>query len=243
MNLDIHPGKVLKQLLILYCILLCGNITGIVSTFYFGHDFIYGLVPLFNFDTERSIPTFYSTLALVFSSVLLLFIALTSKQHGKTSLYWLILSVIFLFLSIDEMAGIHEKIDWSLSRVFNTTGLLYYVWVVPYGIAVMVFGIAYIRFLMILPARTRNLFIVSGTVFVAGAIGIEALSGMYYERYGHKNLIYSLLYTCEESFEMIGVIIFNYSLLAYVADQDKYLTINFIGRDRSNSHVSRGRDS
>jgi len=103
--------------------------------------------------------------------------------------------------------------------------LLYYAWVIPYGIALMVFIITYIKFLMSLPKQIIILFVVSGAIFVAGAIGFELLGGRQHDLYGTNNLTYRFFYTCEEFLEMLGIVIFIYTLLLYIAGQFKFLTI------------------
>lgn len=58
MNLDVCPKVVFKKLLYLIVVLLFLNILGLISKFYFGHDQVYGLVSLFDFDTEKIFPLF-----------------------------------------------------------------------------------------------------------------------------------------------------------------------------------------
>ena len=195
------------------------NILGIISKYFFDHHTIYGLVPLFDFDTERNTPTMYSAIALIFASVLLLYIALTHKKLKLPYIMWLGLSVIFLFLSIDEVTKIHERLGDPTREAFNTSGLLFFGWMIPYGIALVIFIIAYSRFLFKLPKDTMILFLISGAVFISGAIGFEMLGGRQVELYGYSNLLYSFYYTCEESLEMIGVALFIYALLSYIVNQ------------------------
>jgi len=225
LNIEIYPRNIFTKFLYLILILLFANVIGIVSKFYFGHGHIYGLIPLFDFNSEKNIPTLYSSFALVFVSILLSFIAAIHKRKGSFYFSWLGLAIIFLFLSIDEIASIHERFGAPVRESLNTSGLLFFAWVIPYGIALMVFVIAYFKFLISLPKKIMTLFVVSGATFVAGAIGFELLGGRQFELYGKNNLIYSFLYTCEEFLEMLGIVIFIYTLLSYIASQFKFLTI------------------
>jgi hypothetical protein len=70
-----------------------------------------------------------------------------------------------------------------------------------------------------LPARTRRLFLAAGAIFVAGAIGVEAVSGMQASLHGEQNLTYHLVITVEELLEMTGIVIFIYALLDYIGGQ------------------------
>ena len=69
-----------------------------------------------------------------------------------------------------------------------------------------------------LPVATRLGFIVSGPLFIGGALGFELVGGRYAELHGRDNLTYNMIATMEESLEMAGVIGFIYALLKYLAD-------------------------
>ncbi len=227
MNIEIQPKKVAKKLLAFILFLLCANILTIVSRLYFDHDYVYGLVPLFSFDFEQNIPTLYSSFALIFCGVLLAFIASMRKRQGSSYYSWAGLAIIFIFLAIDESTALHERLETPIRGSLNTSGVLYFAWVIPYAMALLVFVITYFNFLMRLPKKTRNLFVVSGVIFVTGAIGFESLSGWQTELYGRQNLVYSILYTVEELLEMLGIVLFIYALLLYIASQFASLTIIF----------------
>jgi len=225
MNFEIHPREVFVKLLCLIFALLFFNVMGIISKSYFDHDYIYRLIRLFDFDTEKSIPTLYSTLALLFASTLLSIIALTHKRNGSAYLSWLGLVFIFLFLSIDEIVSLHEQFNRPVRESLNTSGVLYYAWIIPYGVALIAFIIAYLKFLTELPRNIMILFVVSGAIYVSGAVGFEMVGGRQAELYGTDNLLYSFFYTCEEFLEMLGIVIFIYALLTYILSQFKSLTI------------------
>jgi hypothetical protein len=216
MNLDVCPKGVFKKLLCLIVVLLCLNILGLISRFYFDHDYVYRLVPLFNLNTERSIPTFYSAVALLSSSGLLFFITFIHKNNGCNYLGWLGLSIIFMFLSVDEITSIHESLGPILRGSFSVSGFLYFAWVIPYGLALIIFFVTYLKFLLRLPKNIMMLFVVSGGVFILGAIGVESFGGRHYELYGNANITYALLYTLEEFLEMLGIALFIYTLLTYI---------------------------
>lgn len=219
MNIILCPREVFKKNLYLIVFLLCANILGLVSKYYFEHDYLFGLVPFFDFNTEKNIPTFYSAIALIFVSILLLFIAFTCRKLKSSYIPWFGLSIIFLFLAIDEMLSIHERLIGPVRETFETSGFLFYAWVIPYGIALVVFIIAYSKFLLRLPKSIMILFLVSGATFVSGAIGFELLGGNQLYLTGNKNILYSIFYTCEESLEMLGIAIFIYTLLTYIGNQ------------------------
>ncbi|MCH8039862.1 MAG: hypothetical protein IH977_05880, partial [Nitrospinae bacterium] len=83
-----------------------------------------------------------------------------------------------------------------------------YSWAIPGGITAAIFGLAYLRFLRHLPARTRWLFVVSGCVFLGGAVGVEMSTDWYDDEDLLDTLAYNLWNTVEEGLEMGGVVLF-----------------------------------
>lgn len=139
MSLNLSPQKILKINVFLILFLLSANILGIISKYYFDHGTVYGLIALFDFDTEKNIPTLYSSIALIVVSILLWSISITHKNLKSSYIMWFGLSLIFLFLAIDEIASIHERLEKPTRDAFKTSGFLLYAWVIPYGIALVVF--------------------------------------------------------------------------------------------------------
>ena len=171
-------------------------------------------------DGEANIPAWYSASLLLVCSLLLATIAIVhSQDSGGHALHWLGLSLIFGFLSLDETVQLHELSIGPLQGMLGATGFLHYAWIVPAGVCVILFVLAYLRFLGKLPARTRRLFLTAGAVFVGGAIGVEAISGKHASLHGEKDLTYHLIVTLEELLEMAGAVIFIYALVDYIGRQ------------------------
>lgn len=175
------------------------------------------VVRYFNFDTEANLPTFFSSLLLLFNGLLLAFIGFAEKQNNRKFMPWLGLSFIFIFLSIDEIITIHEHLMGVSRALFNATGYFYFAWVIPYGIIIILLGAIYIRFMLRLPKKTLVLFILAAIVFVSGAIGMELFGGMEVYTRGKNHLSYHLMYTLEELLEMVGSAIFCFALLSYIS--------------------------
>jgi len=218
MKITICPKKIFKKNLYLILILLAANIIGLFATRYLDHELVHGLVRYFDFNTEKNIPTFYSAIALLISGFLLFFIALTPRKSNTSYRPWFWLAAIFVFLSLDEMVSIHEHLIEPVRATFKTSGLLFYAWVIPYGIALVIFIMAYAKFLLELPKSIMILFLISGSIFVSGAIGFELLGGNQKYLFGNNSVLYCVFYTCEEFLEMLGIAIFIYTLLTYIGD-------------------------
>lgn len=216
MNLQIRPKLILRVLLLIISILLCAHVLGILSEFALGHNNVYGLIPLFDFDIENNIPTLYSSLSLLFASVLLWFIAKFRKSSEKPFILWFGLAIIFTCLSIDEAVCLHELLTEPLRNSLQLDGIFYYAWVIPYGIGVILIALVYFRFLLSLPNKIRQLFITAAATFVTGAMGMELLGGLFASKHGDQQLPYKLITTAEELLEMLGTAIFIYALLTYL---------------------------
>ena len=229
MKIIIHPNSLVLKFLIIIGLLLLANIAGLAAKFCCGIYHVYGLGPLVDFNTEQNIPSFYSACTLLFCSLLLYSIAMQHKSKMQPFFGWLGLSVIFLFLSIDEIGSVHELLVEPVKSHFGTSGMLFYAWVIPYGIALLCLAALYARFLLRLPRRTMFLFVSGGVVFVLGAIGLELFGGKIHDDIGISGSIahvlsgdalrFAIFYTIEELLEMIGVVIFIYGLLTYIVDE------------------------
>lgn len=162
---------------------------------------------LFDVDEEENFPTWYSSFALLFSAGLLYAIASQKRlQQDRFARHWLGLSVIFLAMSIDEIAGMHE----ALNTVTE------FPWTKPAAVVAAVVALIYLPFLIHLPKPTRIGFLLAGMLFAGGAIGVEHASDWYLEEQSMDSFGYSLLTGLEEGMEMFGVVLFINALLGYM---------------------------
>ncbi|QIN83153.1 hypothetical protein GBA63_11240 [Rubrobacter tropicus] len=171
----------------------------------------------FNANREKSFPNLYSAYALLLCSFLLGLISLARRTDGARYVaHWALLGVVFLYLSVDEALVIHEKLISPLQSALGTDGFLRNAWVIPGAVAVLVLGLAYLRFVLDLPAGIRSLFVIAGAVYVGGALGMEMVDGYYQSVFG-DTLGQELLTNTEEALEMLGVVVFVYALLMYLS--------------------------
>jgi hypothetical protein len=232
MTLKIFSKHVLVFQLIAIGFLTVGDVVALWLKFGLGHDFVFGIVPLFDFNEEMNVPTFYSSIVMVVAAALLALIATEHRKKGERHLAWYGLAAIFAFLAFDENAGIHELLQDPASNIVAATGFLFHAWIVPYGIALIVLVAAYLRFLVSLPRQAARLFVISGLTFVAGALGFESLGGSHLELNG-ANMSYHVLTTIEEFLEMSGIALFIYALLVYIECECTDLRVAFGDPDRS----------
>lgn len=218
---------------------LCLTLASIIATFsnYISvHNYLFveirkSFVRLFYLDWEANIPTWYASSMLLLCSIILAIIALAKRTAGEGYvLHWSILSIIFLCLSLDESAIIHEMGTTLVQCVHSTSGFLLYAWIIPGATFIFIFVLVYMRFLFHLPTKTRCLFLVAGIIYVTGAIVMESISGQYADLYGEGNIKYQMIITVEEFFEMLGVVVFVYALLSY--SNSNFKEIQFCIQDK-----------
>jgi hypothetical protein len=158
MEIRIKPKKATAALAVIAVSLILASIAGQLMVHYFGlTKLVKHFDLLFNVDYESNIPAFFSALLLISSAALLSLIAFAKKKQ-RDFLHWLALAAIFLFLSIDEIAQVHESIINVMRELFNASGYFRDAWVIPYGIFAFLLLVVYFKFLYHLPARTRFYF-------------------------------------------------------------------------------------
>lgn len=182
------------------------------------NEFLEGM---FQITSEYNVPTFFSSFILVLAGAWLFVIARISRQYKA---HWFLLGVVFIFLALDESLLIHEGISRLTRENVEIEGNLSYgTWVIPYLILVVALGVFYWKFVFQLPKRTMWLFIISGGIYVGGAAGFELIEGFVFTNYGETTL-YKLVHWSQEVVEILGIILFNYALIDYLAAQQASVT-------------------
>jgi len=184
-----------------------------------GHERLLGLRRLLDLDEENNVPSLYSSFALLWCAFLLAGIAVVARHMQlRYQRHWVALAAIFLYLSFDEGARIHESAINPLRSAFSPDGIWYYAWIVPALAAVFVIGMAYLRFLGHLQPSVRLLFAAAFFVYMLGAVGGEMVEGIYATEVGdpHDRLDFNLVIAFEEFLEMMGVAIFSHALMSHL---------------------------
>jgi hypothetical protein len=183
---------------------------------------------LFGLSEEANIPTFFSTLILLFAAALLFSIAVHKRKNGdQFSFQWTFLSGLFFILALDETSSIHEKMIQEIRGTFNASGLFHFSWVIAAIPFVIILGLYLLRFILSLPKTTKTLFVLSATLFVTGAIGLEMLGGLIVDELTDAHYLYWFVASLEEVLEISGVIVFNHALLKYLVNYSPILQIQF----------------
>ncbi len=212
-DLSIH--RAFSGLIIGALFVLVTNLITIVLRHGFGYGHLRGLIPLFDMDKEFGFAAIYSSSLILTNAVVLFLIAKSKLGDRQQYLHWLTLAATFLFLSIDELMQIHEKLEvvgLLLSNFLGgwpdgIPGFHRFAWILPYVIVFAFLLLWLLPFLKGLPRSLAFKFILSGLIYVGGAVGIETIGGILNETTG-RSLAYDVVMTCEESLEISGMLLF-----------------------------------
>ena len=185
--------------------------------FAFGHDHVMGLTDMFDLNDENNIPTLFSFFLYVTAAKLLGWIAYESwASHRQLANRWAALSIVFAWLSLDELLALHEGWIAPLRGYFQTSGPMYFIWQLPYVILLAVLCVFCIPLWKSLPKEIRRWIIAAAGIFLSGVIVFESLEGWYWSTLGERqDAAFMLLATAEEVFEMSGLVVLIYALLEY----------------------------
>lgn len=228
MTITISPREVARGLLLVVVTLAFLSVAGQFSRHVLGHDVLLGFVRQFNLDAEGNVPTWFSSMTLLLSAVLLAAIARVKHlARAPYARHWGLLALIFVGLSMDEAAALHEMAIHPLRALLHARGALYFAWVVLGAAFVLAVGFGYLRFLLHLPPATRRGFIVAGGLFVGGALGMELAGGYVADYHGQGTPLYTAMTTVEECLEMLGIVVFIHALLSYLGAEVGEARIRF----------------
>lgn len=158
---------------------------------------------LFDVNEEHNLPTWFSGFNLLVATVILGTILLEKRrQDDPQKRRWWVLFAGFCFLSVDEIAGLHETVNSIVEPSWAWGGLL---------IAAVV-GVYFIPFLRSLPRHTLIQFTTAGAVFIGGAVIMELVG----EPLDSDSLAYAMSTLVEEGMEMFGIILFVRAQLTYL---------------------------
>jgi hypothetical protein len=236
MRLRISPRGTVWILTLAVLFLFClSGAAHILEHYLKGYETLRQVTYLFWIENnDESIAAWYSSFLLLFCSFLLAAIAASRKRSkDHYSRHWRVLSGIFLILSIDEVAKIHEHVGdmgaaLAISRGFVPEGFVYFFWVVPYAFFMFIVLLAFLRFLSHLPRNTLLLFLGASAIYVGAALGIELLdSKMFYllNQGADVGRMVTAIEIMEEVLEMVGIVVFVYALLSYMGSYVGELTI------------------
>ena len=172
----------------------------------------------FDLDGEATIPAWFSSIQLFLTGLVLLSFGNWEKNKQIRNPFFIYLTgIVFIFLSLDESAMMHEKITRVLRTIEGVPsfkgghGIWIYLYALPMLVGVFL-GFSTVKTFF----RTyfkQALFMTAGVlIFIFGAVGIEIVSYQFL-RDDLTSTFYKLSVAFEEVLEMMGISLFLYGSL------------------------------
>ncbi len=169
------------------------------------------LWPLLSLSAEGNVPTWFASSLLLCCALAAGASATALPAGAPWRRHWWGIALALAYVSLDEVVGLHERLGGHL----ETSGVLYFDWVIWAAPIVAVLALAYARFLRALPSPTRARLIVAAIVYVTGALVMELPLGWWTERAGTDSLGYALIDWAEETLELVGASLALAALVAH----------------------------
>jgi hypothetical protein len=160
---------------------------------FFPESVSYMIHQKFNLNAETNIPTWYSSALLLLISLLSLVIYLWDNKKTFPPKFWLIISAVYAYLSMDEAASIHEAIAPYIKW--------YYVYA-PFAAAFFIY--VFLHLYRSEDKKLRNMILGGMVLYGFGALVSEVV--WYFTR-PWPPAVMQIKYLVEENCEMLGAII------------------------------------
>lgn len=168
---------------------------------------------LVNLDAEGNLPTYVSTMLLVGVAAGLGTAAVLVRARGGRAWPLGLPAAVAAFLSVDELASLHEQLA-LLADLVGAGGGLVFTWVVPGALLALAVGAALLVAARRLSRQLRVRLVVAGVVYLLGAVVLEAASSPLFTPTPEglaeapaQSVPYVLVNTLEEGLEMVGALL------------------------------------
>ncbi len=212
------------------------SIAGLVGLHIFWHlvAFIVGadnrvttdLAGRFGLDDELSVPTWFaSAMALLLAG---LAFVIARAQQPRQRLTWYILASVAVFISLDEVAALHELLLQGLHILFEfgeDQTLLANAWMIVLPFILVVLFCLIRAFRKTLPSKTFQCITIAFGVYLLGALVVEYLS----IELDKTTIAYGVSAALEETLEMLGLWLLIRAALLHIRDFEPNLRSKLSG--------------
>ncbi|MGJ7440583.1 hypothetical protein [Aquipuribacter sp. MA13-6] len=209
-----------RNLLLAVAVVLCTVSLGLqlARVVWPGVPFLESIAAMTNVSREASLPTLTSALGLLLLAVLAWALGSAQARQGSSPWWGRAAAGVAAFMAVDEFLELHERmIEPTRAVLGGGTGILYYTWVVPAAVLVVLVLVTGDRWLRRLGAPARRSVLTGVAVFLAGAIGLELVAGLLVSSGTGSWGVLTVLSTAEEFLEMAGAAIVAGGLLTALA--------------------------
>lgn len=205
-----NPEKACRIFVHVMLVLLFAHLAATVLENLFGIDEAFGLLPLFHFDAEQNLPTFYSVVLILLAACCMFAAREQSPVLYKGIRFRDMIGILLILLATDEFASIHERIGGSLALILPTDGIFHHTWLIPYlclGALLAPLGLQW----FVKESRSVQFGVaLGGCIFLLGAVGLEMISGLVHSSSLSADMVARITFatsTFEELLEMTGMLV------------------------------------
>ncbi len=190
-----------------------------VFRLFYRDDQFFGLVFVFDLDNDGNLPALIYSVILLITATLFILVAIAAKRQARPYvLQWLGLATVFLILFLEESVKPNERlVQPTLARLNIPGDFSVAPGIVP-GIALLLVFLLYFRYFVHLPPRTRLLYLITASCYLASAYLFGRPAMIRKAVFGSDGL-YLLMRGGERIVEITGAVILIYALIAYLAEE------------------------
>lgn len=194
--------------LFLACLGLAGvSVAGHVSAEVFGRRHWLGLRHLTSLDAEANLAAWFSACLMLIGALLFVLIGVTREVESEPRGVWFALAALFVYLSADEAASLHETANAIIRGLLGLgpDQMRWDAWDLALILLVgACFGPSLLR---LLRGPSGGWFLLAGTLFVAGSVGIEFVGAHFFPGIYHGSGLGPLLmHDGEELAKLLGLV-------------------------------------
>jgi hypothetical protein len=171
---------------------------------------------LFDVNTEATVPTWYSAgLLLAVAAVCAVLAVVARAADGGGAGRWGMLGLVFVGMSLDETVALHERLDSGVNDTLDVggSGALPHPWAGAGVVLAAALAVVTARAIGLLPWHRGRWAVLGLGLYVGGALGLEALSGVVLDAAGN-GFEYAAITWAEEGAEMVGALVMLCALLS-----------------------------
>lgn len=178
------------------------------------------------FDTGNNLASWFESVLLLYAAAMLGFIAVqTRRETDQDWRRWALLGGLFLVLSVDEVVNAHAMLLGPIWHA-GQHGPVFALWL-PLAPA-LALGAYLFPMLKRLPRHRAVHFALCASIFVGGAIVLDAAATTLSWSYGTASLSYVVASLSEESMEVIGAAGLCGALIGYTQERWPMWGIRFV---------------
>lgn len=178
------------------------------------HGALFELSARFDVNDENSVPQWFSQLLFMCVGVSALLAAYLSEKKSARIL-WIVIGVIGVLLSLDDVATLHEFVLQSLHNRFfldMTPSVFVNAWLLVLPVILIIGGALVYWASKALPRRTMIILAVGGITYVFGKILMDSVANNVTDLFLDSGIMQGL----EKIFQYSGISIVLYGILDYL---------------------------